>query len=235
MVQARYSGLAALVLSGMVATAHSQSPLPEDPSPPAYDPGPPPVPTYDPAAPPPSTYTPSLPPSLPLRSVVPALDPVVHHRFRSGQVVYGVGTAVGLIGSGLTLASIIVTAVYGLDQSAGQNTALIGPGLAYGGSGATGAGFILAATGLGMQHNALALIGQDPGRGMYATGTVFGILGLCGIGTSYFFGLTHYVDNSTAIAFGTSIAATALLTVGGLLFFSDATRLGSIYRRLTTF
>jgi len=165
----------------------------------------------------------------------PPLNPLVLRRFRTGRALYGVGTALGLVGSGLTVASIIVTAVYGLDASSGQSTALIGPSLAYAGSGATGAGFIFGATGLGLQHSALDLVGRDPGRGMYAAGTLFGILGLCGIGTSYFFGLTHVVDHSTEIAFGTSIAASAFLTIGGLLYFSDINRLAAAYRRLTTF
>lgn len=173
------------------------------------------------------------PPSL--LPLAPPMSPLALRRFRTGRALYGVGTALGLVGSGLTVASIIVTAVYGLDASSGQSTALIGPSLAYAGSGATGAGFIFGATGLGLQHSALDLVGRDPGRGMYAAGTLFGILGLCGIGTSYFFGLTHVVDHSTEIAFGTSIAASAFLTIGGLLYFSDINRLAAAYRRLTTF
>lgn len=165
----------------------------------------------------------------------PPMSPLALQRFRTGRALYGVGTALGLVGSGLTVASIIVTAVYGLDTSSGQSTAIIGPSLAYAGSGATGAGFIFSATGLGLQHNALDLVGRDPGRGMYAAGTLFGILGLAGIGTSYFFELTHIVDHSTEIAFGTTIAASAFLTIGGLLYFSDVNRLAAAYRRLTTF
>ncbi len=167
--------------------------------------------------------------------LAPPLNPVALRRFRTGRALYGVGTALGLVGSGLTVASIIVTAVYGLDSSSGQSTAIIGPSLAYAGSGATGVGFVFSATGLGLQHNALDLVGRDPGRGMYAAGTVFGILGLAGIGTSYFFGLTNIVDHSTEIAFATSIAASAFLTIGGLLYFSDVNRLAAAYHRLTTF
>lgn len=179
------------------------------------------------------TGPPLLAPSAPPLS--PPLHPLALRRFRTGRALYGVGTALGLVGSGLTLASIVVTAVYGLDSSSGQSTAIIGPSLAYAGSGATGVGFVFSATGLGLQHNALDLIGRDPGRGMYAAGTIFGILGLAGIGTSYFFGLTHVVDHSTEIAFATSIAASAFLTIGGLLYFSDVNRLAAVYRRLTTF
>lgn len=182
--------------------------------------------------------SPSGPPSPPLLSPVLPTNPMsamALQRYRTGRALYGVGTAFGLVGSGLTLASIVVTSVYGLGDSADPSKVLIGPSLAYAGSAATGAGFIFGATGLGLQHSALATIGQDPGRGIYAVGTLLGILGLGGIGASYFFGLTNYVDNSTTIAFGTSIAASVLLTVGGLLCFSDQTRVGAVYRRLTTF
>lgn len=247
-----------------VATARAQTPVGEAPPPPAAvepvaGPGGPvagPVtpdgsvstaPAADPAINPglAPTGTPSpgpgygvggLPQLAPLSPPLsPPLHPLALRRFRTGRALYGVGTALGLVGSGLTVASIIVTAVYGLDSSSGQSTAIIGPSLAYAGSGATGVGFVFSATGLGLQHNALDLVGRDPGRGMYAAGTVFGILGLCGIGTSYFFGLTNVVDHSTEIAFATSIAASAFLTIGGLLYFSDINRLAAAYHRLTTF
>lgn len=159
--------------------------------------------------------------------------PLVVSRFRGGRALYAVGTTLGLIGSGLSLASIFVTSVYGFDQSA-KNTE-IGPDLAYAGSAATGAGFLFSATGLGLQHSALGLVGADPGRGLYGTGTAFGILGLAGLGASYFFGLTNYVNNSNVIGFGASIGSAVLLTIGGLLYFSDVNRVASVYRRLTTF
>lgn len=171
------------------------------------------------------------PPFVPLTPMSPGML----QRYRTGRALYGVGTALGLAGSGLTLASIIVTAVYGFDQNTDPSKTIIGPSLAYAGSGATGAGFFFSATGLGLEHSALRSVGQDPGRGLYGVGTLLGILGIGGIGASYFFSLTNYVDQSTTVAFGTSIAASVLLTVGGLLYFSDQTRLGIIYRRLTTF
>jgi len=228
-----------MVLAGTAATAQAQLP-PAEAMPP-----PPPAPTAsgDPDAgyavpPPPVMVAPAMDPSAPPQLMLPTVpppNPLMVHRFRTGRALYGVGTAIGLVGSGLTLASIFVTSVYGLEQTPGDGLTLLGPSLAYAGSGATGVGFILAISGVGLEHSALRLVGQDPGRSLYATGTLFGLLGLCGIGTSYYFGLANPVNNSTAIAFGTSIAATALLTVGGLLFFADATRLGTVYRRLTTF
>lgn len=250
MAEVRCIRLTALFLTAMVATAHAQT-RPDAGPPPTSATGnapygaitgdpssPPPAapPTTDPYPTPPAAFAPGVAP--PMRSVVPPLDPLVHHRFRDGRIVYNVGTTVSFIGSSLTLASIIVTGIYGLglDQSADQITGRIGPGLAYAGSSGTGAGFILVSTGLGLQHSALALAGQDPGRGMYAAGNVLGILGLCAIGTTYFFSATHYGGDSSPIyTFSAAVTAGALGTISSVLFFSDAINLRRVYRRLTTF
>ena len=49
---------------------------------------------------------------------------------------------------------------------------------------------LFTAVGPGLQqHSALASVGADTGKGLYATGTLFGILGLAGVGSSYYFGL----------------------------------------------
>lgn len=242
MAQARALRLVAVTafsLAGLLAATPAQAqPAPEEMQPP-----PPPPPMAEPMAPPPPMVMPPPPPPMvigpdgqpimlaPQRPPPP--PPFVAHRFRGGQALYGVGTAFGLIGSGLSLASIFVSSVYGFAPN-GQNVD-IGPDLAYAGSAATGAGFILSATGLGLQHSALRAINADPGRGLYGVGTAFGILGLAGVGASYLFGLTNYVPNSSVVGFGCSIASAVVLSVGGLFFFSDATRLGRVYRRLTTF
>jgi hypothetical protein len=139
----------------------------------------------------------------------------------------------GLIGSGLSLAGIFITTGYGFDPNSKYTQ--IGPDLAYAGSAATGAGVLFAATGLGIEHSALRLAGVDPGYGLYATGTLFGILGLAGIGASYFLGLTNYVNDSAVIGFGCSIASAVVLTVGGLFYVADSNRMRRIYARLTTF
>ncbi len=237
----------ATTLAGILAASPAQAqqaPYPAPP-PPAYQdpmaaPPPPPPVVVDPMAPPPVTVAPAQPPMVlgpngqPIMLAPrPPLPPSLVPRFRGGRVLYGVGTVFGLIGSGLSVASIFVTAGYGLDPSV-QNSQ-IGPDLAYAGSATTAGAFLFSAVGLGMQHSALNLVGADPGYGLFATGTVFGILGLASMGASYYFGLTNTVPNSNVIGFGCSIASAALLTVGGLFFFSDNGRLGHIYRRLTTF
>lgn len=174
--------------------------------------------------PPPVSYSPPPPQSV-------GLPDATASRFRTGRVLYGVGTAVGLIGSGLTVASIVLTGVYGIGQGPGQ----YGPALAYAGSGASGVAVLFSATGLGLQHSALSSVGADTGRGLYAVGTLFGILGLAGVGSSYYFGLARPVENSETIAFGISVAATALLGIGGILYFVDENRMVRVFRRLTTF
>ena len=197
------------------------------------DPAPPAVTVPVPVAPDPAPALAPPPPSIypPPPPATSALPEAVVSRFRTGRVLYGVGTAVGLIGSGLTVASIVLTSVYGIGSGPGQ----YGPALAYAGSGSSGAAVLFTAVGLGLQHSALSNVGADTGKGLYATGTLFGILGLAGVGSSYYFGLAKPVENSETIAFGISIAATVLLSVGGILYFADENRMVRAYRRLTTF
>lgn len=169
--------------------------------------------------------------------VVPAGPPLeVVRRYRAGRVVAGTGTLISLIGSGLTLTSWIAAPF--VDTKQDPWPVAVG----YAGAGATGVGVILSATGLGLQHSALAQVGADPGRGLYATGTLFGVLGLLTVGGSYFLGATHYVysnpgeeNQRLALEYGTIAASAILLTVSGILFVSDSSRLGRAYKRLTTF
>jgi hypothetical protein len=171
--------------------------------------------------------------------VIPAGPPLeVVRRYRAGRVVSGTGTLFSLVGTGLSLSSWIAELV--IDTETERRP--IARGLGYAGTGANALGVILSATGLGLQHSALARMGADPGRGLYATGTVFGVLGLLTMGGSYFIDVTHYVYSHpgeerqrNAALFGTIAASAVLLSVGGILFFSDSRRLSRAYKRLTTF
>jgi hypothetical protein len=217
-------------------------PNPYQPAPPPYQPAPPPVvaPPYQPAPPPyqptpPPVVAPPLPPTTTpaelLGAPATAVPPTFARRFRTGRILYGVGSTVGLIGSGLTLSGIGVSFAYGVSD--------LTLGLTYAGSSAAGAGVILTAVGLGLQHSALRSANADPGRGLYALGTMFGVLGLAGIATSYYFGgaySTAAIDsNYGAIAFGASVSAAVLLGVGSVLYFVDAQRMLRISHRLTRF
>lgn len=161
----------------------------------------------------------------------PSLPEDVVSRFKAGRVLYGLGTATGLIGGGLTLASIGVAFAYGTSGEHGG----ISRGLAYAGSASSGVAVIFGAIGLGMQHSALARVGHDTGRGLYAAGTFLGILGLGAMGASYYIDIAKPVENPEKVAFAVSVAASALLITGGILYFADERRMYRIYRRLMTF
>lgn len=173
-------------------------------------------------APSPPVFVAPAPPSLP--------EDVVS-RFKAGRVLYGLGTATGLIGGGLTLASIGVAFAYGTSGEHGD----ISRGLAYAGSASSGVAVIFGAIGLGMQHSALARVGHDTGRGLYGAGTFLGILGLGAMGASYYIDIAKPVENPEKVAFAVSVVASTLLITGGILYFADERRMYRIYRRLMTF
>lgn len=216
--------------------------LEEPPAPPPNapidPPPPPPPPMAEPAAAPP----PMLPERAPLRSPPPPVEmmpmrpysplpPQVTSRWRAGRTVFAVGNVVGLLGAGLSLSGLVVIGIYKPTTDTGQ----IGVSLLAGGAAATGAGVILSATGLGLQHSALASIGEDPGRGLYAAGTVVGVLGLLSVGVGQFFRHTDYGATYPYAGFVASLGSAALLGVSGVLYLIDGRRMARVYRRLTTF
>jgi hypothetical protein len=225
------------VLCLSVAPASAQEAAPG--SPPVTDTAPllsapltglPPAPAPAPLAAPTPVVVPSPPPVFvpPSPPVLP--EDVVRH-FRAGRVLYGLGTATGLIGGGLTIASIGLAIAYGTSGGLGD----VSRGLAYAGSASSGVSVIFGAIGLGMQHSALARVGQDTGRGLYGVGTFLGVLGLGAIGASYYIDAAKPVENPEKVAFAVSVAATTLLVTGGILYFADERRMYRVYRRLLTF
>lgn len=195
--------------------------------------------TAPPPAPPPPAVAPG--PALSPSPVSPIPQPLalptyslpedVVRRFKTGRILYGLGTATGLIGGGLTVASVGLAIAYGTSSGTGD----ISRGLAYAGSASSGVSVIFGAVGLGMQHSALARVSHDTGRGLYAVGTLLGIIGLGAVGASYYIDLAKPVENPEKVAFGVSVAATALLITGGILYFADERRMYRVYRRLLTF
>jgi hypothetical protein len=210
-----------------------------------------------------STITPvSEPPPLGAPSTValrsPSLSADTIQRWHTGRVLYGVGTAIGLVGSGLTLASVLVVVITDYpcnpydpkhatnpNDSCNPNSSIFKPPkptdaaplLAYIGSSASAVGFIFSASGLGYEHHLLAEMNADPGRNYFAGGTALGLVGFIGIGASYFFGFTDYLnahDQGVAIL-TTSITGAALCAVGGLLYSVDSSRMNRAWQRLTTF
>ncbi len=149
--------------------------------------------------------------------------------YRTGRALYGVGTAVGLVGSGMVLSGVFVAPLY--DES-------LGVSLVYGGTGISTACWVLSTVGLGLQHNGLDLAGAPVNRGLYGVGTAFGILGLIGVGLGYFFGATSYFstpEDALAAKLTTSFGGTALMALGGLFYFIDSQRMARVYKRISTF
>jgi hypothetical protein len=204
--------------------AAQEPPEPTEPAPPEGTP-PPPEPTGGPLQPPPPTVAPA-PTGAPISMALA-------QRWRTGRILNGVGAGFSLGGGGLALSSILVTSFSGPPKS---NTD-VAPILAYMGSTASVVGFFFGAGGLSVQHGVLEDMQLDPGRGMFVGGTVLGVFGVLSVGASYFFAFTHFLgqqDEVTA-AIATSIIGTVLMTVGGLLYSIDASRLSRIWERLTTF
>jgi hypothetical protein len=174
------------------------------------------------------------------------------------RVVYGVGGVAGILGTGLSISSIVVIAITGypcdpldprhssnLNDTCNPNSVIFRPArptdpaplLAYLGSSVSAFGFVLSAAGLGYQHHLLYEVHADPGRGLFAGGTVLGVLGFTAVGASYFFGFTHYLnsrDQGIAIL-SSSLTGAALCAIGSLLYLVDSSRTKRAWERLTTF
>lgn len=231
--------LAALVLLAARGIAAAQPSLEPAPSPP-----PPPI---EPVA--------AAPQATAARASLPAK---MTERWHRARVLYGVGTAMGLVGNGLTLASIVIVSVTDYpcnpydpkhatnpNDSCNPNGAIFKPPrptdpaplLAYIGSSTSALGFVFTASGLGYQHHLLDELDADVGRGYFHAGTTLGLLGFFSVGASYFFGFTDYLnahDQGVAIL-TTSIGGAALCAIGGLLYSVDSSRLNRAWRRISTF
>jgi hypothetical protein len=188
----------------------------------------------------------------------PSISVGLSQRWHRARVIYGVGTAIGLIGNGLTLSSVLVVAITDypcnpLDpkhatsatDTCNPNSSIYKPPrptdpaplLAYMGASASVLGFVFAASGLGYEHHLLAEADADPGRGIFAGGTALGLLGFVAVGASYFVGFTDYLnahDQGIAIL-ASSITGTALCAIGGLLYTIDSSRMNRAWQRLSTF
>jgi hypothetical protein len=213
--------LAALIALGSVVSAAAQEPT-------LYPSAPPP---------PPPTIVGGMPP------LHPAPPDDIVQRWHRTRVVSVIGSLTSIIGTGLSLSSIIYIGVTHYPPSAGDllgapaKPSDTGPVLAYLGSSVSAASFVLTAGALGYEHHLLDELGADPGRGRFGVGTAFGLVGLVGIGAGYFFGLTNYLnphDQGVAII-ATSISGAALCTIASILYASDSSRLKSAWRNLTTF
>ena len=185
------------------------------------------------------TPTPVVPSLFPLHV---AMTPDVVDAWHRARIVSVTGTLLSVVGTGLSLASVIYIVASHYPPSA---TDLLnpptpsdpGPVLAYVGSSTSAAGFILSASALGYEHHLLDLLDVDPGHGRFAIGTSIGVLGFLGVGASYFFGLTNYLDahDQEIAILTTSIGGAALCAVAGLFYAFDSSRNKAVWRTLGTF
>lgn len=229
--------LVALVLLAFAIDAAAQEPpSPEAPPTPAAPveavPAPPPSPVV--VSPPPQTNTAAT-------AVRASPSPEYVGRWRTARALSVTGSVVNVLGTVLSLTSAIYIGVTDWPPSASSvltpaKPSDVGPALAYAGASASAAGFILNAAGLGYEHHVLDLLGADPGRGMFSVGTTLGIMGFAGVGASYFFGLTNYLnahDQGIAIL-ATSLSGTALCALAGILYAADSSKVKKAWLSLTT-
>lgn len=253
-------------ISDVTPTPPPPSPTPASPATPATPatPGTPATPATPPAPTTPTTPTvirfgsspaPAVPPpGSPPRAIV---SPDLAARWRHARNLSAAGTVFGLAGMALTLSSVIYVGVTGYpcnpndpiaaanpNNPCNQNNMLYknpqptdtAPMLGYFGASTSALGFILSASGLGYQHHLLAKVDADPGRGIFAAGTTFGLLGFVAVGVSYFIGLTDTLsprDQALAIL-GTSITSSFFSLLGSLLYTIDSSRTKRAWSRLPT-
>lgn len=188
---------------------------------------PPPAPVVSPA---PVVAPPVLSAPAPAPVVTPqAWTPATAARFRTGRLVYGIGTGAGVLGTALIFSGVIVGGLTDKD---------LGTYLVYAGAAAQTTSFILGATGLGIQHNALDEAGMPTGRGLFGAGTALNVLGMVGIGAGYLLGGAQFIsdpEQNRAAVVAVSVTGTVLMIAGGVFYFFDARRMNRVVSRLTTF
>jgi hypothetical protein len=201
------------------------------------------------------SYKPSYTPPVAQTRLVP---PNLVKQWHDGRRLYGVGSIVGLVGAGLSLTSTLIVIITGYPCDPNDPIHMINPSdtcnmngmmyqppkptdavplLAYIGSTTSAFGFVLSASGLGLQHHVLHEMGADINRGVFAGGTALGVLGFMSVGASYFFGLTSYLnphDQGIAIL-ASSITGMGLCVLGGLLYTIDAGHTKRAWEKLGTF
>jgi hypothetical protein len=250
----------------------AEEPMPsQPPSAPPTPYTPPPPPPSDNYNPPPnqsgqssiSTVTPGYQPSATLTppSLTPnrvVVSPQMQARWHNARVLYGLGSVTGLIGSGLTISSVLVTVITGYPCNPNDPIHMINPNdqcnqkgmmytppkptdavplLGYMGASISALGFVFSAAGLGQQHHLLRELGADIPRGPFYAGNVLGMMGWTSVGLGYFFGFTSYLnphDQGVAIL-ACTVTSAAFSALGNLLFAIDASRTKKAWLHLGTF
>jgi hypothetical protein len=256
--------------------APSQPPSPTQPPPPSNPPSttyqpPSPTPSNPPSTTPPNTST--ITPYDPSKYADPSystnysqtppphklfISPDMHSKWRNARNVYTAGGVISLLGTGLTISSVIVVAATGypcdpedpihkLNPMSTCNAMSAtydppkptdaAPLLSYLGASTSAFGFILSASGLGWQHSILRDLGGDVPRGTFYGGTVLGVLGFLGVGVGYLLAFTDFVnphDQGVAIL-ATTVTSAGLSALSSLLYMIDAGRTKKAWLKLQSF
>src|SRR5207302_4922451 len=131
------------------------------------------------------------------------VSPQMQARWNRARVLYGLGGVTGLIGSGLTISSVLIVVITGYPCNPNDPIHGINPKdtcnkmgtmyqppkpsdavplLAYLGSSVSALGFVFSAAGLGQQHHLLRELSADTPRGLFYGGTVLGVMGFSAVG-----------------------------------------------------
>lgn len=148
-------------------------------------------------------------------------------RWNAGRALYGVGT-------GLSMASVMLSSIGGIYVAAGGSTeSLSDPAAAISLAGTVGnvTGTALLVSGLAVQHSALGMVGKDSGRTKFIAGVVFGALGLASVGTGYVLGGVD-IPNKDVLNYAIGYGGTLLLTTASSILISDARKLRQIWDTL---
>jgi hypothetical protein len=198
------------------------------------------------------------PPAMLTPAAKVVVSPQMQARWARARFLYGMGGVTGLVGSALTISSVLIVVITGYPCDPNDQIHKINPNdtcnargmmyqppkptdavplLAYLGSSVSALGFVFSAAGLGQQHHLLRELNADIGRGPFYGGTTLGLMGFTAVGLGYFFGFTHYLnphDQGVAIL-ACTITSAAFSALGSLLYAIDASRTKKAWRGLGTF
>ena len=234
--------LVALMVLAPALTAIAQEP-PPSPSDPYASPQQPVMPS--PYPPPPLIAAPLPPPAQPgvePTTVRTTLSKSTIRRWRGARVMNGFAGAIGIISTGLSLSSSIYVAAAHYPPSASNLTSMPKPSdpaqvLSYVSSTSAAFAFALSAGGLALRHHILRELDADPGRGLFLSGTIVGLVGVAAIAVSYIVGFSNVGDphNQSIAVLSTSLGGSMLCNVATTMYAKDGSNLQKAWKSLTTF
>ena len=214
------------------------------------EPLPPPAPSPY-GAPPPVLAAP-LPPPTAMPPPGGAADAAMSERLElvrsskrqwtGARVMNGFAGAIGITSTLLSLTSAIYIGAAHYPPSTSDLTKPPGVGdpaqiLSLVSSTSSAVGFGLSAGGLALRHHILRKLDADPGRGLFLSGTVVGLVGIAAIAAGYIVGFanignTH--DQSIAML-STSLGGSLFCNVATTMYAKDGSNLQKAWKNLTTF